>query len=87
MAAISCARSIGGATLPLAADPMYKTLGVHWASTLLTFLCLVLGLVPFVLIVYGDQLRAESKFSQQLAREEKEINLRQAVSESDNQGR
>lgn len=67
-AAISCARSAGSATLPFGAGPMYKSLGVHWASTLLAFLSILLSVVPFVFIVYGKKLRAASHFSQQLAK-------------------
>lgn len=68
MAAISCARSAGSATLPFGAGPMYESLGVHWASTLLAFLSILLSVVPFVFIAYGEKLRAASQFSQQMAK-------------------
>ena len=66
MAAASCSRSIFGAVLPLAAKPMYEKLGVAWASSLLGFLSLGMSIVPFVFIKYGDRIRANSKFCQDL---------------------
>ncbi|KAI9721233.1 MAG: hypothetical protein M1812_002394 [Candelaria pacifica] len=66
MAAASCTRSIFGAVLPLATKPMYETLSVAWASTLLGCLSLALSIIPFVFIRYGDRLRANSKFCQYL---------------------
>lgn len=68
MAAISCARSTGSATLPFAAVPMYDRLGVHWASSLLGFVSLALSVVPFLFVAYGERLKAGSRFAQELAR-------------------
>lgn len=64
--AASCARSICGALLPLAAKPMYTHLGVNWASSLLAFLSLGMTVIPFAFIRYGDRIRASSKFCQYL---------------------
>ena len=66
MAATSCCRSIFGAVLPLAAAPMYKSLGVSWASSLLGFLSLAMCIIPFAFIKYGDRIRANSRFCQEL---------------------
>ena len=66
MAATSCCRSIFGALLPLAAAPMYKSLGVSWASSLLGFLSLAMCIIPFAFIKYGDRIRANSRFCQEL---------------------
>ena len=66
MAATSFCRSIFGAVLPLAAAPMYKSLGVSWASSLLGFLSLALCIIPFAFIKYGDRIRANSRFCQEL---------------------
>jgi hypothetical protein len=66
LAATSCCRSIFGALLPLAASPMYDTLGIAWASTLLSCLSLAMSVVPFAFIRYGDRIRANSKFCQEL---------------------
>ena len=76
MAATSISRSIFGALLPLAAIPMYRTLGVHWASTLLAFLSLAMSIIPFAFIKYGDRIRANSRFCQELkARKERKERL------------
>lgn len=64
--ASSCCRSIFGAVLPLAAKPMFNNLGVHWACSLLAFLSLGLSIIPFAFIRYGDRIRKNSKFCQQL---------------------
>ncbi|KAL9130406.1 MAG: hypothetical protein Q9217_001414 [Psora testacea] len=71
MAAASLCRSIFGALLPLAARPMYQTLGISWASSLLGFLSLAMSVIPFAFIKYGDRIRANSKFYNEL-RERKE---------------
>lgn len=66
--AASCTRSILGAVLPLAATPMFSRLGVHWACSLIAFLSLGVSLIPFLFIRYGDRIRANSKFCQELKR-------------------
>lgn len=73
MAATSCCRSIFGAVLPLAAAPMYKSLGVSWASTLLGFLSLAMSIIPFAFIKYGDRIRENSKFCQELKKRKEQI--------------
>ncbi|KAJ5889060.1 hypothetical protein N7495_009101 [Penicillium taxi] len=64
--AASCTRSILGALLPLAAKPMFNRLGVHWACSLIAFLAMVVSIIPFAFIRYGDRIRANSKFCQEL---------------------
>ncbi|KAL8730219.1 MAG: hypothetical protein Q9166_004196 [cf. Caloplaca sp. 2 TL-2023] len=71
MAATSACRSIFGAILPIAARPMYSNLGIAWASSLLGFLSLGMCTIPFAFIKYGDRIRANSKFCQEL-REKKQ---------------
>ena len=66
MAATSITRSIFGAVLPLAAAPMYRSLGVSWASSLLGFLSLAMSVIPFAFIRYGDRIRANSRFCNEL---------------------
>lgn len=66
MAASSCCRSIFGALLPLAARPMYGRMGIPWATSLLGFLSLGMTIIPFAFIKYGDRIRANSKFCQEL---------------------
>ncbi|CAH0036316.1 unnamed protein product [Clonostachys solani] len=60
-AAAGTTRSIGAVLLPLAAGPMYDSLGIHWAPSLLGFIALVMGVIPFAFIRYGDILAAKSK--------------------------
>lgn len=64
--AASCCRSLFGAALPIAAGPMFSTLGVNWACSLLAFLSLAMTIVPFAFIKFGNKIRANSKFCQHL---------------------
>lgn len=45
------------------ADPMYNNLGIHWASTLLGFISLLICAIPFTFWFVGPKLRAHSKFA------------------------
>ena len=58
--------------LPFAAKPMFDRLGVAWACSLLAFLGLGMAVIPFVFIKFGDRIRANSRFCQELIRLEKE---------------
>ncbi|EFQ34217.1 major facilitator superfamily transporter [Colletotrichum graminicola M1.001] len=60
-AAASMTRSIGAILLPLAANSMYTNLGVHWAPSVLGFIALAMGIIPFVFIKFGDRLARSSK--------------------------
>ncbi|CAF9934741.1 MAG: hypothetical protein ALECFALPRED_006072 [Alectoria fallacina] len=71
MASSAFSRSLFACVLPLAADPMYRRLGVPWASSLLGFLSLVMAVVPFILIRYGEQIRKRSKFCQHLVEQKR----------------
>ncbi|KAK5164465.1 uncharacterized protein LTR77_009671 [Saxophila tyrrhenica] len=66
MGATSAARSVFGVVLPFASSPMYATLGVPWACTLLGILSALMCLIPFVFIKYGEKIRSNSKFCQEL---------------------
>lgn len=57
LASNSLVRSILGATLPLAAFPMYESLGLGWGNSLLGFLACVLIPAPWLLLRYGEHLR------------------------------
>lgn len=72
MAAASFSRSAFGAVLPFAATPMYRSLGVPWACSLLGFFSVALCAVPFVFLRYGPVLRRRSKFCQYLAEKKRE---------------
>lgn len=52
----STTRSVGAILLPLATGLMYSNLGIHWAPSLLGFLSLGMGVIPFLFIRYGDRL-------------------------------
>ncbi|KAF9740656.1 hypothetical protein PMIN06_000382 [Paraphaeosphaeria minitans] len=54
-------RSAFGAGFPLFASAMYRNLGVDWASSLLAFLGIAFIPIPFVLYIYGENLRKRSK--------------------------
>lgn len=71
-AAAATSRSLFGAILPFAAKPMYDKLGVAWACSLLGFLSLIMCVIPFAFIKYGDGIRARSKFCQDLKRKKLE---------------
>ncbi|KAE8365333.1 major facilitator superfamily domain-containing protein [Aspergillus caelatus] len=64
LGAASCTRSVSGALLPLATSPMFARLGTHWATSLLGFASLVMIIIPFAFIRFGDHLRRNSAFSQ-----------------------
>ncbi|KAF4452266.1 hypothetical protein F53441_4860 [Fusarium austroafricanum] len=61
LGAAAMLRSIGATTLPLAAHSMYTTLGIHWAPSVLAFIALAMGVIPFVFIRYGERLARSSK--------------------------
>lgn len=62
-AAASTLRSIFAVCLPFAGRPMYRSLGVQWASSLLAFVALVMGLVPFWFLKSGGNIRRRSRFA------------------------
>ncbi|KAF2265147.1 MFS general substrate transporter [Lojkania enalia] len=71
-AAASVSRSSFGAILPFAARPMYRTLGVPWACSLLGFFSLAMCAIPFAFLKWGPLMRRKSKFCQYLAQKKKE---------------
>ena len=73
MSATSISRSIFGALLPLAANPMYTKLTIPWASSFLGFLSLAMCIIPFAFIKYGDRIRANSRFCQELKARKEEL--------------
>lgn len=50
--------------LPLAAQSMYTTLGFPIASTVLAVISAILAATPIALLVWGQQIRARSRFMQ-----------------------
>lgn len=67
LGATSISRSTFGVVLPFAAKPMFRTLGVPWAASLLGFLSLSMCLIPPIFIRFGEGLRARSPICQELA--------------------
>lgn len=66
-AGAGCMRSLGAIVIPLAAGPMYDRLGVHWGQSLLGFISLVMGAIPFFFLKYGDRLTQKSKAARAMA--------------------
>jgi MFS family permease len=62
-AAATVSRSLLGALLPLAGNPMYDALGIGWGTSLLAFISVAFIPVPFVFWKYGERIR-NSRFSQ-----------------------
>lgn len=61
---IAAGENIVAGILPLAAQPMYQELGIHWASSLLGFIALVLSFAPVLFVWKGRQFRERSPFMQ-----------------------
>jgi hypothetical protein len=72
LAAQSFLRNTFAACFPLFSQQMYEKLTPKYASTLLAAIACVLGVVPFVLIKYGDRIRSHSRAALALQREEQE---------------
>lgn len=62
LSAASLGRNVFGAFLPLATPALYRDLGFKWASSLLGFIGLVLSVVPVILLLNGEAIRARSPF-------------------------
>jgi len=60
-------RNVMAAVFPLFTRQMYTNLTFKWASTLLGLITVILSMVPFVLIAWGPEIRARSRFAKQLA--------------------
>lgn len=72
LAAQSFLRNTFAACFPLFSQQMYEKLTPKYASTLLAAIACVLGVVPFVLIKYGDRIRSHSRAALALQRKEQE---------------
>ena len=72
LAAQSFSRNVFGFAAPLFTTQMYDALGYQWASSLVGFIGLLLGVVPFVLYAKGDVIRKKSQFSKQLQKLEEQ---------------
>ena len=63
LAANTVVRSLFGAGFPLFATQMYDAMNPRWASTLIGFVAIALGPIPFVLFKFGPTLRRKSKYA------------------------
>ena len=57
LAATTLVRNASGAFLALAADPLYKRLGLGWGNSVLGFITLAFTPVPIIFYMYGGWLR------------------------------
>ncbi|KAJ3494600.1 hypothetical protein NLG97_g3971 [Lecanicillium saksenae] len=64
LAAGAMLRSFFGAVFPLFVSQMYEHLGIHWASSIPAFLTLICVPFPFLMYIYGAQLRMRCKYAQ-----------------------
>ncbi|SAM81909.1 related to TPO1-Vacuolar polyamine-H+ antiporter [Ustilago bromivora] len=72
LAAQSFLRNTFAAAFPLFSQQMYTKLKPKYASTLLACIAALLGVVPFVLLKYGDRIRKHSRAAMALEAEERE---------------
>lgn len=63
VAALTLLRSLFGAILPLAGQPMYDALGLGWGNSLLGFICLLMIPIPFLFMKYGERVRTSKRFA------------------------
>lgn len=57
LAATTLVRNASGAFLALAADPLYKSIGLGWGNSVLGFIALAFTPVPILLYKFGGRLR------------------------------
>ena len=65
LAANSILRSAFGFAFPLFTSYMYKSLGIHWASSIPAFLALACVPAPFLFYKYGAIIRRKQKYSRE----------------------
>lgn len=58
LAAITMARSVGGAILPLAGPLLYRELDQGWGNSVLALVALMCSAVPVLMYRYGARWRA-----------------------------
>lgn len=69
IAAVAFGENIFAAVLPLAAKPLYTSIGYAWASSLLGFIAVLLTLAPLFFFWKGDKIRGKSKFTERVPRQ------------------
>ncbi|KAK0551396.1 hypothetical protein OC845_002203 [Tilletia horrida] len=73
LAAQSMLRNLAAGLIPLIATQLYNALGTSYASTLVGCIAFLLGLCPFVLFRYGEQIRGRSRVARAMRREEEAV--------------
>ncbi|KLU91714.1 hypothetical protein MAPG_10231 [Magnaporthiopsis poae ATCC 64411] len=63
LAAQSCCRNILGGIFPLVTGMLFRNLGPPKAGIVLGSIATVLTLLPWVLVLYGERIRARSRFA------------------------
>ncbi|KAJ4292861.1 hypothetical protein N0V88_005519 [Collariella sp. IMI 366227] len=66
LAAQSFCRNVLGGAFPLVTGPLFRNLGNAGAGGLLGGIATVLTIVPWVLVFFGERIRARSRFASQL---------------------
>ncbi|GJN88631.1 hypothetical protein Rhopal_001597-T1 [Rhodotorula paludigena] len=61
---------IGDCYVPFFGVTMYDQLTFKWASSLVGFIAGALAIVPWILIIFGDKLRAKSRIARQMEQQE-----------------
>jgi hypothetical protein len=59
-------RSIISTVLPLAAEPLYHSVGYEWGNSIFTLIAMAFLPVPFLLVRYGRYLRTHPQFQVEL---------------------
>ncbi|KAI6358040.1 hypothetical protein MCOR25_007459 [Pyricularia grisea] len=68
IAAQSCCRNLMGGAFPLVTSLLFRNLGPANAGVLLGCIAAALTLVPWILVAYGERIRARSRFAMSLDR-------------------
>ena len=55
-------RALAGCAFPLFAGPMYRNLGVAWATSVIGFICVALTPFPILFYLYGKKIRSWSRY-------------------------
>jgi multidrug resistance protein len=63
VAANTFLRSCFASAFPLVVSPMYRNLGIGWASSVWGFIAIALIPIPFVFYVFGKRIRARGRYS------------------------
>lgn len=66
IAAQSCCRNLMGGAFPLVTGLLFRNLGPANAGVLLGCIAAALTLVPWILVAYGERIRARSRFAMSL---------------------